>query len=455
MIDITKQTAASTNNLVQAVTNMQNPNAVIHPVREEVQKPVQPSQVFTEAWSTAAATVVQGAAAQAASNAVRLMNEVPPKLPDVVAKCVEKTGAAFMKDVRKYARSVKAFDDAHDKYKIMAEDTLHKRYPPGTRPFSSSTTFVEPWSTSRGSTQTIALKVPAGTSRREAMRVLHHQATCQIKSIELEAMKERRDAMLRLANKETLHTRCRAAIAELVEKDADIRNLGIDSPDRISINEELVIQKLDEKYSQIVKKVLDEITKAEEKHNKDKQQQEKLNKEFTQQSPENILKNLVSHFVSEEVLKHNAQEDDPMNQEVGRDEEEENDSHPPQTSFDTQEAMSRLVQTFSGKDKGKGKGAGKQAPNKAQNAQAPKNGATPGAAPGNSTAMGHGKGWWASSNRSTAYNTASTSNGGKSKGKNKGKSKSKGKSKGKKGHHNKGQGGKKGGKKGKQYGGKK
>ena len=40
-----------------------------------------------------------------------------------------------MRDVTKYIRSAKVFDEAKEKYKIMADNTHRKTYPPGTRPF--------------------------------------------------------------------------------------------------------------------------------------------------------------------------------------------------------------------------------------------------------------------------------------------------------------------------------
>ena len=449
VMEFAKQTAFSTNELVKTLAK-QNQQQQPQPQQQRPQMQMQhQAEVFTEAWSSAAASVVEGAATQAATSVFQMMKQANPKLPEAVVQCIEKTSMSFMKDVRKYARSAKAFDDAHEKYTIMAEDAQSKRYPPGTRPFASSSTFGEldeGWSQSRENPMTVAVTIPAGTCRRDAMRILHHSMTCHIKSIELEALKVHRDAMVSFANKDTLRKRCLVAIEEVVTKDADVRNLAIDSPDCLKVDEELVNKKVDEKYNQVVKKVVDEISRAEEKKDKDKLKEEQELKQFSQQRPESILKDLVSHFVSEEVYKHQEQEDEPMRteaeassttQKLGKED----------PKFDERDAVSQLVQVIRGDGKGKGpsaKGKGKG------HGQKTKNGESPGAAPGHHATpakpMGNGKGWWGNKH----YKHAAWAN---KKQQNTGQSKGKPQSKGK-GKQSKGQG-KKGGDKGKRHGGRK
>ncbi|CAE7466663.1 unnamed protein product [Symbiodinium sp. CCMP2592] len=337
--------------------------------------------------------MMEGAATQAASNAVRMMRAPNPKLPDAIVQCIDKTSLLFMKDVRKYARSAKTYDDARAKYTIMSEDTQSKRYPPGIRPFASSTTFGEldeAWTETRGGNTDIKVTIPSGTCRRDAMRIIHHSMTRLIKSIELEALQAHRDTMVTFANKDTLRTKCIAAIDEVVAKDADVRNLAIDSPDRLTVDPVLVNSKVDDKYNQVVKKVIEEISKAEEKKDKDRLKEEKDKKEFSQQSPENILKNLVSHFVSEEVSKHQAHDDEAMEIQDGAEEAITKDEQ----NFNQHDAVTQLVEVFRGSGKGKGQGA-----RTTSNGQNTKNGQSPGAAPGQhaphaTSSIGNGKGWY-------------------------------------------------------------
>ncbi|CAE7505839.1 unnamed protein product, partial [Symbiodinium microadriaticum] len=443
VMEVAKQAAVSTNEIAKILANQQmNQHAQV--VHQHPQAEQQSTELFTEAWSSAAASVVEGAATQAATQAVRLMKQPNPKLPEVVMQSIEKTSLLFMKDVKKYARSAKAVDEAKEKYELMANDAHAKRYPPGTRPFASSTTFGELdecWSKSTESSHSITVTIPPRTCRRDAMRILHHNMTCHIKGIELEALQAHRDAIIAFAAKDALKTKCLAAIEEVVAKDADVRNLAIDSPDRLHVDGELINKKVDEKYNQVVKKVVDDISKAEEKKDKDKQREEQEMKEFSQQRPENILKNLVSHFVSEEVLKHQCQEDEPMDDGAGGDARvvENNEQ-----GFDEQGAVSRLVQVFRG-GKGKGKGQGTGGFDKRH---VTKNGESPGAAPGKynlqvDNTVGNGKGWWTANRYQQGQYT-----GKQHRQDNRDTSKSKGK--GKKGKQNQGRGKKgKEGKKGK------
>ena len=151
--------------------------------------------------------------------------------------------------MRKYARSKKAFDDASSKLNIMSEDQEHTRYPPGIRPFASSSTFVElDDAFSRSSTEAcnMQLTIPVGTSRRDAMKLIHHFLTRQMKTIELEALADHRDFMNNMASKDVFISKCKSAVDEIVTKDADLRNLSIDSPNRMVVDEQLLSYKVEE-----------------------------------------------------------------------------------------------------------------------------------------------------------------------------------------------------------------
>ena len=125
----------------------------------------------------------------------------------------------------------------------------------------------------------------------------------------------------------------------------------------------------------MVKKVVDEMHKNEEKKVKQQEREVKDKEDFAKQRPENLLKDLVSHMVTEQVQKHKAH--NPQQEDEVAEDEEMLPQHTTYTAnaFDESEAMSRLVTAF------KGKG--------------PKNGKSPGDAPGankhNDTGKGNAK----------------------------------------------------------------
>ena len=437
-INLAKIAIQSTNDLAQ---NMSKGHAMNYPVGQPPNPQVLPShqvEAISTAWTNAAVSVVEGAASHAAKNAVNMMKQ--PKLPEIVLKGMEKVAQAFLKDMRKYSRSVKAFEDAEKKVAIMVEDQEHNRYPPGIRPFASSTTFVEldeKFSKALQEPHSINFTIPVGTSRRDAMRMIHHFFTSTIKSIELEALADHRDSLNTMATKEVLTAKCKSTVEEIVMKDADLRKLSIDSPNRLVVDEVQFKAKVEEHYTQVVKKVVDEMNKNEEKKAKEKEQEEKEKEEFAKQRPENLLKDLVNHMVNEQVQKHKVNMSNQADL-AGEDEEmPPMDINENEGRFDEDEAMSKLVTAF------KGKG--------------PKNGKSPGAAPGKQDkqqhTMGTGKGKSKTSVPHTGKNNQQQGKAGSTQplthnahGKN-GK-----KGKNKKGHQGTG---KKGGKKGKNYGGKK
>ena len=225
----------STKGLAEKMSHVQTPTSAA-PAQPGM--PVQQVEAISTAWRSAAAPVVEGAASHAATNAVKLMKQSSPKLPEAILKGMEKAAQGFLKDMRKYARSKKAFDDAIAKLNVMTEDHEHTRYPPGIRPFASSSTFVElddVFSKTRAEAVSLSLTIPAGTSRRDAMRLTHHFLTSHMKTIELEALADHRDQMNRMASKDMFISRCKSAAGEIVTKDADLRNLSIDSPNRMIV----------------------------------------------------------------------------------------------------------------------------------------------------------------------------------------------------------------------------
>lgn len=434
----------STNDLAQNISHGQNWRNPARPNPDQQGLPPHQIEAISNAWTTAAAvSVVEGAASHAATNAVKMMKVPSPKLPDAVHKGIERVAQIFLKDVRKYSRSVKAFDDASKKLTVMLEDQDHQRYPPGIRPFASSTTFVEldeMFSKTTQDAHNLSFSIPTGTSRRDAMRMIHHFFTSQIRSIELEALAAHRDSLNAMATKEVLISRCKTAVDEIVARDADLRNLSIDSPNRLVVDDALFKTKVEEHYTHIVKKVVEEINKSEEKKTKERDKEEKDKEEFAKQRPENLLKDLVNHMVNEQVQKHKVHM--PYQVEV----DPEDAEMPPSDEighFDENATMSKLVTAF------KGKG--------------PKNGKSPGAAPGEQQqhAMGAGKGKSKPSVPLTGKHSHQHAQ--QQTGKQHITSKSRPQThnangqKGKKGSSKKGpkEHGKKGGKKGKNYGGKK
>ena len=124
----------------------------------------------------------------------------------------------------------------------------------------------------------------------------------------------------------------------------------------------------------MVKKVVDEMSKNEEKKIRQQEQEDKDREEFAKKRPENLLKDLVCHMVTEQVQKHKTynpqQEDEVVEDEVMAPDHITGANE----AVDEFEAMSKLVTAF------KGKG--------------PKNGKSPGEAPGPAkhTAKHAGKG---------------------------------------------------------------
>jgi hypothetical protein len=132
-------------------------------------------KVMMRSQQPAAPETVAVAAAAAAAEAVQKNKE--KKLPEEAEKELQKVARKFEGDIRKLVRARRQREKVSSDVDFYLADKSGERYPPGTRPFGvseSRSELMQPWSHSVSTDYEMKFTIPKGTTRRDAMKLVHY-----------------------------------------------------------------------------------------------------------------------------------------------------------------------------------------------------------------------------------------------------------------------------------------
>ena len=174
------------------------------------------------------------------------------KIPVHVGKAITKASVRFEKDVMKLLKAESKL--SHDMADIkVLEDLNHgRRYPPGVRPFKSPEEQVELDKcliNALDDDNALIIKIPKGSSRREAMEIVHHTCCRFIKSTAAEGLREHISHLKLKVTRDAFRQRCEKEAAQ--EK---IDSLGLDDPSLVHVDQQQICLKIDKAYREIIEK---------------------------------------------------------------------------------------------------------------------------------------------------------------------------------------------------------
>jgi hypothetical protein len=114
-------------------------------------------------------------------------------LSEELSMHIRKCAHDFEKDVKRFVSTKAQLAQASADEALMNDVTRGRRYPSGVRPFKSASEKAEldePWNESRDADYVITVHIPAATSRREVMSILHHTTARIQKSIEVQQLQD-------------------------------------------------------------------------------------------------------------------------------------------------------------------------------------------------------------------------------------------------------------------------
>lgn len=157
------------------------------------------------------------------------MAAIPKFVKQLVARRLNK----YKQAVGTWLRSKKHLEKLQSEFDDYQSDPSSIMYPKGVRPFKSPATIAEledKWSLASGDSHQFVVMIPSGSSRREAMRLIHHSAFKQIKSIEVEAYTAAERNKWASAEPSTLDDAPRGIFSEYCASD-HLSSLGLMAPE--------------------------------------------------------------------------------------------------------------------------------------------------------------------------------------------------------------------------------
>eukprot|EP00959_Pyramimonas_sp_CCMP1952_P105384 2203132-Pyramimonas_sp.AAC.1 len=186
------------------------------------------------------------------------------KIPDHIQKQLTHFMQDFEKSMAKITRTRVTIEKLSNDVQVL-NDKVNRRYPPGCRAFKTSETETELDNVLKGCVDqdsSLAIVLPRGSSRREAMRIIHHETTLFFKQVQLEAKEELRE-VLKVAGSKDTFVQEGTKIMQSVTDDRGA-SLGLDSTRSKPFDPKFVETKLDSMWHQMV----DKEAKKEEQRKK-------------------------------------------------------------------------------------------------------------------------------------------------------------------------------------------
>jgi hypothetical protein len=182
-------------------------------------------------------------------------------IPQAFLNQIKRAGADYSKDVQAYLRTKdKVHRDAQDLAKFRESDTS---YPAGIRPYLTSDTFTEldaPLDQAKEADIVLGtVTIPMGTTRRKAISLIHHDAMKGIKAIEGQAHRERMANLEGRSRKVVFVQTCQELVKKAREQDSQSwGTLGLDAPLAHSISDEVLNNKIEQTYKEIMTKAMEQ-----------------------------------------------------------------------------------------------------------------------------------------------------------------------------------------------------
>ena len=217
------------------------------------------------------------------------------KIPVHVSKAITKASVGYEKDVMKLlkAESKLSLDMADIK---VLEDLNHgRRYPleyghfRALRSKSSSTNVDED--------NALIKYIPRGSSRREAMEIVHHTCCRFIKSTDAEGLREHVSHLKLKVTRDAFRQRCEKEAAQ--EK---IDSLGLGDPSPVHVDQQQICSKIDKTYREII----EQIRKLKHKERKAAETKESVDKKQVEDAPFEKPGELLESAIADVVRKQLA-----------------------------------------------------------------------------------------------------------------------------------------------------
>ena len=287
------------------------------------------------------------------------------KLPVEVEKQLHKVVKTFESDLRKYINLQGRVDKTKEDVKVLGEPGL--KYPSGTRPFKSPVELTDldnVISDCVNGDSTWVVKLPKGTTKRQAMGIIHHSFTGMYKQFSLEALQAQLDAKKAVTTRHAFLSKCKQKVEEITKVDA----CGLEDSGLQDFPQEAFQARFDALYHDMVSKIRKQRTAEKLAAERQAEQDRKTKENLAQREPATLLHDLVGELVQQNLS--NPQLQQLQNQQGGQQQQQQQDvpGHPSQDKHDSTDKAKAVVQALQKNGKtprgGAGKGTGHNNRNK-------------------------------------------------------------------------------------------
>ena len=283
--------------LVATVEQMRQSQAQTMAVMGEMLSKMQPAhsmgpQLPTASTATDTNAIVDVVKAVAEAATVSKPNQ-SNKVPEEIKQCITRHMKKASDKIQKSIRASKRLDLAKADLETMTESG---RYPPGTRPFKSQAGLPELDEMLAECTEndfTFSVTVPQGSSRREALAIMHHAFTRETKRINTAALTERVEKEKAMVKRSQILEECHAVVA----KQLQIDKLGLDDPVQQSNAEEAIQCFMEGEYGKMIQEIRKKEQRTKEAAEKQKAAEEKEKLKILQSHPSTLMKDALESIV--------------------------------------------------------------------------------------------------------------------------------------------------------------
>lgn len=277
MLEFQRQSAATSSvlqQLVGAVANL----ACVGQVAPALQQP-------------APATPAVVLASPSLPSASIAMQDTP--IPDSLNKIIVQRTRSFKEAVFRLARARVQLSTLEADSQIFGKPG--SEYPKKCKPFKSSTTFAEldsPFTEACSSDHAFSVCIPTGTSRRDAMALVHRASSAFLVQCQYEAQQELLSSLEPLANPTVLRSLVTDVITEAAKPEL-AQHFGLPKPINGTISESTVQARVDTIYASIYVSLNKKLENDKAASDKSKELQQSLAEDLTKSSPDEILNQLL------------------------------------------------------------------------------------------------------------------------------------------------------------------
>ena len=260
-------------------------------------------------------------------------------------------------------------DKTKEDVKVLGEPGL--KYPSGTRPFKSPVELTDldnVISDCVNGDSTWVVKLPKGTTKRQAMGIIHHSFTGMYKQFSLEALQAQLDAKKAVTTRHAFLSKCKQKVEEITKADA----CGLEDSGLQDFPQEAFQARFDALYHDMVSKIRKQRTAEKLAAERQAEQDRKTKENLAQREPATLLHDLVGELVQQNLS--NPQLQQLQNQQGGQQQQQQQQQqqdvpgHPSQDKHDSTDKAKAVVQALQKNGKtprgGAGKGTGHNNRNK-------------------------------------------------------------------------------------------